>query len=96
MTKAELITEISISTGFDKTTISTIVESCMKNVKKTMAKGENVYLRGFGTFLLKERKDKVARNISARSTVFVPGHTVPAFKPASEFKEAVQKTKPKK
>ena len=96
MTKAELITEIAISTGLDKTTISMVVEKFMSNVKKTMSKGENVYLRGFGTFLLKERKDKVARNITARSTVFVPGHSVPAFKPAAEFKEAVEKTKPMK
>ena len=94
MTKAELITEIAISTGFDKTTISAIVESYMSHVKKCMAKGENVYLRGFGTFELKERKEKVARNITKRSTVVVPAHSVPAFKPAKEFKSAVEAVKP--
>ena len=85
MTKAELITEIAISTGFDKTTISAIVESYMSHV---------VYLRGFGTFELKERKEKVARNITKRSTVVVPAHSVPAFKPAKEFKAAVEAVKP--
>lgn len=94
MTKAQLITEIAISTGFDKTTISTIVESYMSHVKMSMAKGENVYLRGFGTFELKARKEKVARNITKRSTVIVPAHSVPVFKPAKEFKEVVNAAKP--
>ena len=94
MTKAQLITEIAISTGFDKTTISTIVESYMSHVKKCMSNGENVYLRGFGTFELKARKEKVARNITKRSTVIVPAHSVPVFKPAKEFKSVVENAKP--
>jgi DNA-binding protein HU-beta len=94
MTKAQLITEIAISTGFDKTTISTIVESYMSQVKKCMSNGENVYLRGFGTFELKARKEKVARNITRRSTVIVPAHSVPVFKPAKEFKSVVENAKP--
>jgi DNA-binding protein HU-beta len=94
MTKAQLITEIAISTGFDKTTISTIVESYMSHVKKSMSNGENVYLRGFGTFELKARKEKVARNITRRSTVIVPAHSVPVFKPAKEFKSVVENAKP--
>jgi DNA-binding protein HU-beta len=94
MTKAQLITEIAISTGFDKTTISTIVESYMSHVKKCMSNGENVYLRGFGTFELKARKEKVARNITRRSTVIVPAHSVPVFKPAKEFKSVVENAKP--
>jgi len=90
MTKAELINEIAISTGYDKTTIGIIVESMMENVKKNLAGGENVYLRGFGSFIIKKRAAKVARNISKNVSVKVPAHRVPAFKPAKEFSETVR------
>jgi len=90
MTKAELINEIAISTGYDKTTIGIIVESMMENVKKNLADGENVYLRGFGSFIIKKRAAKVARNISKNVSVKVPAHRVPAFKPAKEFSETVR------
>ena len=63
-------------------------------IKKCMSNGENVYLRGFGTFELKARKEKVARNITRRSTVIVPAHSVPVFKPAKEFKSVVENAKP--
>ena len=89
MTKAELINEIAISTGYDKRTISLIVESMMNGIKGSMEKGENVYLRGFGSFILKTRKAKVARNIRAKTSVDVPEHTIPFFKPADEVKEQV-------
>ena len=89
MTKAELINEIAISTGYDKRTISLIVESMMNGIKGSMEKGENVYLRGFGSFILKTRKAKVARNIRAKTSVDIPEHTIPFFKPADEFKEQV-------
>ena len=90
MTKADLINEIAISTGYDKTTIGIIVESMMENVKKTVASGENVYLRGFGSFITKVRAAKVARNIKAKTSVQVPEHKVPAFKPAAEFMKDVR------
>lgn len=91
MTKAQLVNEISLSTGFDKATVSVIVESFMEKVKKNVCKGENVYLRTFGSFVTKTRKAKVARNISKDISVAVPAHQIPAFKPAAEFAAEVRK-----
>lgn len=91
MTKAELINEIAISTGYDKTTISVVVESFMSNVKKNLVKGENVYLRGFGSFVAKTRKAKIARNISKSASIQVPEHRIAAFKPAAEFAAEIRK-----
>ena len=90
MTKADLINEIAISTGYDKTTIGIVVESMMEKVKKSVAGGENVYLRGFGSFITKVRAAKVAGNISAKTSVHVPEHKIPAFKPAAEFMKDVR------
>ena len=80
MTKAELVTELSIKTGFDKKTINIIVENFMKQVKENVANGKNVYLRGFGSFITKTRAAKVARNISRSVSIAVPAHKIPAFK----------------
>jgi len=96
MTKAELINEIAISTGYDKSSIGVIVESFMAGVKKSVAKGENVYLRGFGSFIVKKRAAKVARNISSRTTINVPAHNIPAFRPAAEFEAEVRSLKVEK
>ena len=96
MTKAELISEVALATGYDKATVSVITEALMKGVKENMGKGKEVYLRQFGSFTLRARKEKVARNITKRTSVYVPAHCVPVFKPGAEFKEAVEKTKPKK
>ena len=96
MTKADLISEIAISTGYDKKTISVIVEAFMQGVKQNMAKGENVYLRSFGSFILKTRAAKVARNISSSTSIKVPEHTIPAFKAAAEFAAEVRGVKMKK
>ena len=85
MTKADLISEIAIATGFDKTTVSVIVEAYMNSVKGHLTSGENIYLRGFGTFLVKKRKAKIARNIGQSTSVHVPEHNIAAFKPAKEF-----------
>lgn len=93
MTKADIINEIAQSTGVDKKQTSSVVEAFMEIVKKTMASGENVYLRGFGTFELKHRAEKVARNISKNTTIVIPAHTTPAFKPAKEFLERVKEGK---
>ena len=90
MTKAELVNEMAIATGFDKKTVGIIVESFMEGVKGQLAKGESVYLRGFGTFTLKTRKAKIARNISKNTSIAVPAHEIAYFKPASEFAEAVR------
>ena len=93
MTKADLVNEIAISTGFDKTTIGIIVESMMESVKKNLAKGENVYLRGFGSFITKTRAAKIARNISKNTSIKVPQHKVPFFKAYTEFEDQVRKMK---
>jgi len=90
MTKAELINEIAISTGFDKTSISVILESFMRNVKQSLANDENVYLRGFGSFITKHRAAKIARDINKHTSVHVPAHRVPAFKPSAEFAAEVR------
>jgi DNA-binding protein HU-beta len=95
MTKADLVNEIAISTGYDKRTITVIVESFIDELKDSLTKGENVYLRGFGSFILKKRAAKVARNIRAKESVNVPEHSIPAFKAGAEFKEAVYKVKAK-
>ena len=85
MTKADLINAIAIATGYDKLTITVVVEAHMASIKKSLLNGENVYLRGFGTFLTKKRKEKVARNIVRHTSVVVPEHRVAAFKPAASF-----------
>ena len=90
MTKAELVSAIAISTGYDKTTIANIVEAIMSNIKKTVAEGENVYLRGFGSFGTKVRKAKIARDISKNMSIKVPEHKIAAFKPADDFNKMVQ------
>lgn len=91
MTKADIINEMSIATGYDKATLSVAVEAFLKTVKSNMEKGENVYIRGFGSFVAKARAQKVARNIATNTTVVVPAHRIPHFKPAAEFKAAVAK-----
>ena len=86
MTKAELVSKIAEQTGVDKTTILVVVESFMDSVKSTLVNdGENVYLRGFGSFIAKQRAEKTGRNISNNTTVVIPAHCVPFFNPAKEF-----------
>lgn len=90
MTKADIVNEISRSTGLEKAAVLTTIEKFMETVKETMANGENVYLRGFGSFILKTRKEKTARNISKNTTILIPEHKIPAFKPAKTFLEEVR------
>lgn len=85
MTKLELVKEISKETGCNPQEVMMIVEALMLSVKKSLSKGENVYLRGFGSFILKHRAEKVARNISKNTMVVVPEHDTPFFKPCKEF-----------
>ena len=85
MTKADIVSEISKSTGIDKQTVLSSVESFMEIVKGSLAQGENVYLRGFGSFVIKKRAQKTARNISKNTTIIIPEHNIPAFKPAKTF-----------
>ncbi len=85
MTKADIVNEISKSTGVDKATVLSTVEAFMETVKDSLSSGENVYLRGFGSFIVKERAEKTARNISKNTTIVIPAHNIPAFKPAKSF-----------
>ena len=85
MTKADVVNEIAKNTGIDKGTVLAAVESFMDVVKGSLAKKENVYLRGFGSFIIKERAEKTARNISKNTTIIIPAHSIPAFKPAKTF-----------
>jgi DNA-binding protein HU-beta len=94
MTKAEIVQEIANKTGIEKVAVQATVEAVMDTIKSNMIKGENIFLRGFGTFLLKKRAEKTGRNISKNTTVKIPAHMIPAFKPAKEFVTEV-KTKVK-
>ena len=85
MTKADIVSEIAKKTGAEKVQIQTIVEAFMEEVKDSLAKNENVYLRGFGSFIIKTRAEKVARNISKNTTITIPAHNIPAFKQAKTF-----------
>ena len=85
MTKADIVSEIAKKTGVEKTQIQTIVEAFMDEVKGSLEKEENVYLRGFGSFIIKKRAEKVARNISKNTTITIPAHNIPAFTPAKSF-----------
>jgi len=90
MTKAEIITEIANKTGVEKVAAQAVVESFMETVKDTMVNGENVYLRGFGSFIIKKRAEKTGRNISKNTTIIIPAHNIPAFKPAKTFVNEVK------
>ena len=85
MTKAEIVTRINEKTGIEKVAVMAIVEEIMETIKANMAEGDNVYLRGFGTFHIIERKEKVGRNISKNTSVVIPAHKIPKFKPSKEF-----------
>lgn len=91
MTKADIVSEIHKSTGIDKADVLATVEKFMEVVKDSLAHGEHVYLRGFGSFIIKRRAEKTARNISKNTTVIVPAHNIPAFKPAKTFMEDLRK-----
>ena len=90
MTKAEIVREIANSTGIDKASVLEAVEKFMDTVKDSLANGENVYLRGFGSFIVKTRSQKTARNISKNTVIIIPEHKIPAFKPAKVFMEQVK------
>lgn len=91
MTKAEIAQEIAKTTGIDKASVVEVIEQFMNVVKSSIANGENVYLRGFGSFIIKQRAEKTARNISKKTSLIIPAHNIPAFKPADCFKEEVAK-----
>lgn len=92
MTKAEIIAEISTKTGIDKLQIQEALESFFKVVRNNMVEGKNVYFRGFGSFILKKRARKIARNISKNTAMVIDEHYIPAFKPAKTFVEKIKKS----
>lgn len=90
MTKSELVHSISERTGLEKVEVQAVVESFMQEVKGTLSKGESVYLRGFGSFVVKQRAEKTGRNISKNTTIIIPAHNLPVFKPSKEFVNKVK------
>lgn len=92
MTKADIVNEISEKTGIEKVAVQATVEAFMKSIKTSLSNGENVYLRGFGSFVVKKRAQKTGRNISKNTTIIIPEHSVPSFKPAKVFVDRVKTT----
>jgi DNA-binding protein HU-beta len=91
MTKAEIVSRIAEKSGMEKADVQATVESFMKEVKTSLEAGEAVFLRGFGSFIVKKRAEKTGRNISKNTTIIIPEHFIPAFKPAKVFSESVKK-----
>ena len=85
MTKADIITDIAEKTGVDKADVTASVEAFFSVVKNSMANGNNIYIRGFGSFINKKRKRKIARNISRNTALVIEEHYIPSFKPAKIF-----------
>lgn len=85
MTKAEIVADIANKTGIEKIAVQKTVEAFMDAIKDSMVNGENVYLRGFGSFVIKRRAEKTGRNISKNTTIIIPAHNIPSFKPAKSF-----------
>ncbi len=94
MTKADLVTEISEKTGIEKVAVQATVEAFMNSIKNSLEKGNNVYLRGFGSFVIKTRAQKTGRNISKNTTIVIPAHNIPSFKPAKVFVEKIKNNVP--
>ena len=90
MTKADIVARIAEKTGLEKVDVQTTVEAFMKEVKESLESGENVYLRGFGSFIIKERAKKTGRNISKNTNIIIPAHNIPSFKPAKVFIDGVK------
>ena len=94
MTKADIVSNISDKLGIDRADIQATVEKFMKEVKVSLEKGENVYLRGFGSFIIKTRAEKIGRNISQNTALKIPAHKIPSFKPAKIFVQGVKSKVP--
>ena len=90
MTKAEIVNKVSSKTGIEKIAVQNVVEEFMETVKESIEMKEPVYLRGFGSFIVKHRAQKAARNITKKTTMTIPEHDIPAFKPAKVFVNAVK------
>ncbi len=95
MTKQDLVNEVSKTTGIGKADVGKTIEALMETIRVSMAKKQDIFLRGFGTFAVKKRAKKKARNISKKTTVIIPEHFVPAFKPSKEFLAKIKSKKVK-
>ncbi|MFT5640521.1 MAG: DNA-binding protein HU-beta [Oleiphilaceae bacterium] len=93
MTKQDVINEISDKTGIDKADVQVTVEAFFSVVKSSMAEGENIYVRGFGSFVNKKRAKKIARNISKNTAIVIEEHYIPSFKPSKIFTEKIKSSK---
>lgn len=96
MTKAELVSKISSKLGTEKMETQKIVEAFMHEIKNAMTDGDNVYLRGFGSFIIKTRAAKTGRNISKNTAIEIPAHNIPAFKPSKSFSQKIKTKVPVK
>ncbi|WP_341651912.1 HU family DNA-binding protein [Blattabacterium cuenoti] len=94
MTKADIITEIISETGSERIDTQKVIETFMEKIKQSLTSGENVYLRGFGSFIIKYRAKKLGRHISKDMSIVIPAHNIPAFKPSKSFTELVKKNVP--
>ena len=92
MTKADIVADIAEGTGLERVEALKAVEAFMTSIKSSLANGQNVYLRGFGSFVVKRRAEKTGRNISEKTTIIIPAHNIPSFKPAKTFSEKVKKS----
>ena len=90
MTKAEIVNEVAKTTGFEKAQVLAVIEEFTNVVKGSLIAGNPVYMRGFGSFIIKHRAQKAARNITRKTTMSIPAHDIPAFKPAKSFVNAVK------
>ena len=90
MTKADIVNAISENTGIEKMVVQKTVEAFMDSVKGSLIKGEDVFLRGFGSFVVKTRAEKTARDMAKNTTITIPAHNIPAFKPAKSFVSEVK------
>ncbi|MBR3500861.1 MAG: integration host factor subunit beta [Bacteroidales bacterium] len=91
MTKADIVNKIAKNTGLEKTEVQSVIEGFMECVIESLSKDEPVFLRGFGSFIIKHRAEKTARDITKKTTIVIPAHDIPAFKPADSFMEKVSK-----
>ncbi len=93
MTKADIVNEIAKSTGVEKTAVQATVEAFMESIKRSLVNGEPVFLRGFGSFITRTRAQKTARNITKGTSIVIPEHSIPSFKPAKVFMNEVKESK---
>jgi DNA-binding protein HU-beta len=96
MRKADIINQISEKTGIPKVDVLVTLETLFKEVKESLAQGENIYIRGFGSFITKKRAAKIGRNIKKNVAVEIPEHYIPAFKPAKEFVQDIKERNQKR